>query len=95
MMDTKTLVVGQDVSLNAGVYSLDGKVVKIRWWGVYVQIGGRGELIRFAKEGKECGVHPLSLIGPMYIDGTLTERKATDRRETKWTKTSSSSCGSW
>jgi hypothetical protein len=30
-MDTKTLVIGQDVYLNAGAYGLDGKVVKIRW----------------------------------------------------------------
>jgi hypothetical protein len=30
-MDAKKLVVGQDVYLNAGVYGLDGKVVKITW----------------------------------------------------------------
>jgi hypothetical protein len=31
MTDAKTLVIGQDVYLNAGAYGLDGKVVKIRW----------------------------------------------------------------
>ncbi|MGA7294916.1 MAG: hypothetical protein WBW53_16075 [Terriglobales bacterium] len=30
-MDTKTLVVGQDVHLKAGVYGLAGRVVKIMW----------------------------------------------------------------
>jgi hypothetical protein len=74
MIDTSRLVVGQDVHLNAGVYSLDGKVVKIRWWGVYVQTymgwGGRvpSYLIQFNKEGKERGGDPLLEGGPWHIN---------------------------
>jgi|HubBroStandDraft_5_1064220.scaffolds.fasta_scaffold397818_2 hypothetical protein len=80
-MDTKTLAVGQEVYLNAGVYGLDGKVVKITRSHVYVQtysgFGGRipSRLLQFDNEGKECGGDPLFEGGPWYIGGTFTERE--------------------
>jgi hypothetical protein len=81
-MDTTKLVVGQNVNLDTGLTNLSGKVVKITWWSVYVQIGDRGEIIRFDKDGVECGVHPLSEIGPMEIDEVpFAERKQTMREK--------------
>ncbi len=70
------LVVGQEINLDTGITNLSGRVVKITWWSVYVQqiwenqrgeiVGG--EILRFDKEGIECGVHPMSEIGPMEVD---------------------------
>jgi hypothetical protein len=74
MMNTKALVVGQDVYLKAGVYSLKGKVVKVTWLGVTVQIyselDGRipSRLLRFDSEGKQRGEDSMFEGGPWYID---------------------------
>ncbi len=76
-MDTTKLRVGQDVSVDAGVYGLSGKVVKIRWWGVYVRTymhfgdQASSRLIRFDKEGELVGDDPRCLPlpregGPWY-----------------------------
>jgi hypothetical protein len=76
------LVVGQDVYVDAGVYGLDGKVVKITRSHVYVQtymdFGGRvpSRLLRFDNEGKECGGNPSFECGPWYIGGIFTKRTA-------------------
>ena len=84
-MDTSKLAVGQDVHLRAGSCGLDGKVTKIRWWGIYLQtypeFGGRtpSRLLRFDKEGKERGAAPLFEHGPWFIDGTFTEREQARR----------------
>ena len=52
-MDTKTLVVGQDVYIcSIGVYIQKGKVVKITSSGVDVQTDNG--LFHFDKDGKEC-----------------------------------------
>jgi len=67
------LRVGQDVALDAGVYGLDGKVVKIRWWGVYVQTYGSissripSRLLRFNKDGELVGGDPRFL--PLPLEG--------------------------
>jgi|HubBroStandDraft_1064217.scaffolds.fasta_scaffold21191_4 hypothetical protein len=50
-MDTKTLVVGQDVYIESGIYSSKGKVVKVTPSGVEVQkdvnaIRQRGQGVR-------------------------------------------------
>jgi hypothetical protein len=87
-MDTTKLTVGQDVYLNAGIYGLDGKVVKITRSHVYVQtyigFGGRipSRLLRFDNEGKECGGDPLFEGGPWCID-TLTEREQAMLEQTR------------
>lgn len=81
-MDATKLVVGQDVNLDTGLTNLSGRVVKITWWSVYVQIGGSGEPIRFDKKGVQCGVDPLSLVGPMEIDEVpYAERRQTKREQ--------------
>jgi hypothetical protein len=73
------LVVGQDVCLDAGVYGLDGKVVEVAEWGVYVKTYGSisrripSHLLRFDKEGKLLEDVPWYLSplategGPWYI----------------------------
>jgi hypothetical protein len=58
-MDTKTLVVGQDVYLYSGCYWIQGKVVKVTPSGVDVQ-GGLGyskedaaeQILHFDKDGR-------------------------------------------
>jgi hypothetical protein len=83
----ETLTVGQNVYLEAGVYGHAGKVVKIRWWGIYVKtFSGRGGripslLLRFGKDGKERGGHPLFEGGPWSICGTFTEAEQAQQRE--------------
>jgi hypothetical protein len=52
-MNTKTLVVGQDVYMfSSGIYLNKGKVVKATPSGVDVQTDGQ-ELLRFDNNGKE------------------------------------------
>jgi hypothetical protein len=61
-MDTKTLVVGQDVYVRSYTQYFEAKVVKVTSSGVEVQTDC-GTLLRFDNEGKECdgnGTHPLS-----------------------------------
>jgi len=61
-MDTKTLVIGQDVHVVSGVYSIKGKVVKVTPSGVDVQTGvmqndgtwNAHERMRFDTNGKSC-----------------------------------------
>ncbi len=61
-MDTKTLVVGQDVYMISGCYIKQGKVVKVTPSGVVVQLAlaegpirpEGNELIRFDTDGKAC-----------------------------------------
>jgi hypothetical protein len=50
-MDTKTLVVGQDVYMLSGCYLCWGEVVKVTPSGVEVQTS-KGELLRFDSDGK-------------------------------------------
>jgi hypothetical protein len=51
-MDTKTLVVGQDVHMHSGIYSRKGKVVKVTRSGVEVQT--TDELLGFDTNGRAC-----------------------------------------
>jgi hypothetical protein len=52
-VDTKTLVVGQDVYINGGLGPVEGKVVKVVPPCVYVETAnGR---FRFNNDGEECG----------------------------------------
>lgn len=51
-MDTKTLVVGQDVYMHSGIYSQKGKVVKVTPSGVEVQT--TDELLGFDTNGRAC-----------------------------------------
>jgi hypothetical protein len=61
-MDTKTLLVGQEVCMVSGVYLKKGKVVKVTPSGVEVQLAlaegpirsEGNELIRFDTNGKAC-----------------------------------------
>ena len=61
-MDTKTLVVGQDVYMVSGCYGKSGKVVEVTSSGVIVQLAlfegpirpEGPELIRFDINGKAC-----------------------------------------
>ena len=60
-MDTKTLVVGQDVDMVSGPYGCSGKVVKITPSGVDVQTDD--ELVRFDKNGKETDASRRDRLG--------------------------------
>ena len=76
-MDTKTLVVDQEVHMVSGCYSCKGKVVKVTPSGVDVQTSQ--ELLRFDKDGRSYVVelpssydstaHPMS---PWGWDGNGT-----------------------
>jgi hypothetical protein len=53
-LDTKTLVVGQEVYINGGFGPVEGKIVKVDPPCIYVEIAnGR---FRFNSDGKECGL---------------------------------------
>jgi hypothetical protein len=81
VMDTKTLVVGQDVYMLSGVYICWGKVVKITPSGVDVQTDDQG-LLRFNSrgEGYDKGTHEC---GPWYIDDIpFAERTALRKQGT-------------
>jgi hypothetical protein len=80
-MDTSTLVVGQAVYMESGVYSSEGKVVKVTPEGVDVQVEGIGSLsrrtlLRFdkdgkGKEGRGVDNNATHECGPWYIVRTL------------------------
>jgi hypothetical protein len=55
-MDTRKLVVGQDVFMRSGGYGDWGKVVEVTPTGVIVQSDPcyRAQLIRFDKNGTAC-----------------------------------------
>jgi len=61
-MDTKTLMVGQDVYAGNGRFCRKGKVVEVTSSGVEVQFGvmqtdgtwNAHELVRFDNDGKAC-----------------------------------------
>jgi hypothetical protein len=74
-MDTKTLVVGQDVYMFSEVYTCKGKVIKVTPEGVEVRATVQsnltlaGDLLHFDSNGKghdEEGTHEC---GPWYIAG--------------------------
>lgn len=81
-MDTKALVVGQEVYMESGVYSCRGKVIEVTSDGVTVDVFiprhltlARRELLRFDSEGKgknAKGDDNNATIegGPWYIVGT-------------------------
>ena len=79
-MDTKTLVVGQDVYMVSGVYLDQGKVVRITTSGLDVQ-AVHGGLVRFDSDGKECdggGTYecgPWELVEPPPLTAALWERR--------------------
>jgi hypothetical protein len=52
-VDTKRLVVGQEVYINGGFAPMGGKVVKIMASCVYIETSN-GQF-RFNSDGKECG----------------------------------------
>jgi hypothetical protein len=82
VMDTKALVVGQDVYMLSGVYLCKGKVVKITPLSVDVQTTSEG-LLRFDSYGKGCdeGTHEC---GPWYIDDIpFAERTALCEQEAR------------
>ncbi len=87
-MDTKTLVVGQDVYMVSGWYENAGKVVKVTPSVVEVQVGVN--LLRFNNEGKACdsegkAYHEWDAFsswatfegGPWELDDTHPEELAT------------------
>jgi hypothetical protein len=81
-MDTKTLVVGQDVSIRSGCYGGKGKVVRVTTSGVDVQtdwIGGG--LFRFDNDGKGCDGKATYECGPWYVVGSPAEERETLREE--------------
>ncbi len=73
-MDTKTLVVGQEVYMHSGVYGIKGRVVRVAPTGVEVQtvmqsnITALGELLRFDNEGKQCDGSGTFECGPWELD---------------------------
>ena len=72
-MDTKTLVVCQDVYVRSYTQYFEAKVVKVTSSGVEVQTDC-GTLLRFDNEGKECdgnGTHAPLECGPIRDTRTL------------------------
>jgi hypothetical protein len=68
-MDTKTLVVGQDVYMRSGSYGQKGKVVKVTPAGVEVHDGV--ELFQFDIYGQGCDGHKTYECGPWEIDDEM------------------------
>jgi len=69
MVDTKTLVVGQDVSISSGgFYYNRGKVVEVSPSGVGVHVPNMGCVLRFDSEGKGCDANQTPECGRWYID---------------------------
>jgi hypothetical protein len=75
-MDVKTLVVGQNVRIESGIYGREGKVVRITPSGAEVQTGvmqndgtwNAHELLRFDNEGRGCDESDDTReCGPWYI----------------------------
>ena len=73
-MDIKTLVVGQEVDIASGPYSLTGEVVRITPEGVEVQATMRGcltrigDLLHFDKDGRSYITKSLS--DPTAVPGS-------------------------
>jgi hypothetical protein len=75
-MDTKTLVVGQEVYIFSGLCNHYGKVVAVGPEGARVKIDGEMEVFNFDKEGKGR-VEQGTEYGPWYIDDMpFAEREA-------------------
>jgi preprotein translocase subunit YajC len=65
----KTLVVGQEVWVQSGIYCGEGgKVVKVTPLHVYVQSGATS--MRFDRDGKSCDGEGTCEGGPWHIRGT-------------------------
>jgi hypothetical protein len=83
-MNTTTLLVGQHVHMESGVYSCEGKVIKVTPDGVDVLIPRRlslerEEILRFdkdgkGKEGRGVDNNATHECGPWYIIRTTSER---------------------
>jgi hypothetical protein len=87
-VDTKTLVVGQDVRMVSGVYCQMGEVVNVTPTGVDVEVGGPGgEIDHFNANGKGCDGNGTYECGPWDLDdapfevGTVESEQARDWRE--------------
>ena len=94
MMDTTKLVVGQDVFMESGVYSCEGKVVKVTPLGVEVQTYSMGwplQLLQFDNEGKgwdgngthECGPWRITMLSselPAAFERYVREGRAAVRQ---------------
>jgi len=85
-MDTKTLVVGQDVYMFSGVYWINGKVVKVTPSGVDVQ-GGLG----YSKEDAAEQILHFDKDGRSY----LTESELSDDRDWSLKINGTYECGPW
>jgi hypothetical protein len=69
-MDTKKLVVGQDVYILSGCYIREGKVVALGPHGVNVQAPpDGGDIFRFRSDGRGCDGMGTHECGPWYIVG--------------------------
>ena len=64
-MDTKTLVVGQDVRIESGVYGYKGRVLEVGPRGLRVQT--ESGPFWFDSEGKGCDGRDTFECGPWYI----------------------------
>lgn len=79
-MDTKTLVVGQEVYMESGIYANNGHVVNVTPEGVEVYSRFTHELLRFYTDGKgwdvdgtyECGPWELMDSTPTYFHADAT-----------------------
>ena len=81
-MDTRTLVVGQEVKLSSGIYGINGEVVKVTPSGVIVQlinpysVGGNTipdagpgpQLVRFGIDGKAANSNDI-YVGNLFSMG--------------------------
>jgi hypothetical protein len=82
-MNTKTLVVGQDVWIRSGCYYKKGKVVKVNLFGVQVQTGvqqidgtwNAHEIFRFSPRGKGRYSQQTYEGGPWEIEMPIAEQK--------------------
>jgi hypothetical protein len=89
-MDTKKLVVGQEVTMTSGCYSRDGKVVRVTWLGAEVQTGvmqndgtwNADEVLHFNRRGKGRDEEGTYECGPYFIDekGEQSENGRTIRK---------------
>jgi hypothetical protein len=67
-MDTKKLVVGQDVNMHSGCYWKKGTVVKVTRSVVEVQEFGSNEIYCFDSLGKGCDGHATYENGPWELE---------------------------
>jgi hypothetical protein len=68
VIDMKTLVVGQNVSMSSGCYRQFGKVAKVTPEGVEVQVHPGGGIARFDNEGEGRPGNSTFECGLWYID---------------------------